>query len=35
MEALEFIKKYHKEYLIDDKIDNSVYDEEGNNYKYY
>ena len=27
MEALEFIKKYHKKYLDKSKIDNNIYDE--------
>lgn len=33
MEALNFIKKYHKEYK--GEIDNSIYDEDGHNYYYY
>lgn len=35
MKAINFIKKYHKEYLNKDKIYNDVYDEEEHNYKYY
>ena len=35
MEALNFIKTYHKEYLDKSKIDNNVYDNENHNYKYY
>lgn len=35
MEALNFIKKTHKECLDKSKIDNSVYDEDGHNYEYY
>lgn len=35
MEALIFIKKCHKKYLYDNKIDNNIFDEEGHNYEYY
>lgn len=33
MYALNYIKKYHKQYL--GRIYNEIYDEQGNNYKYY
>lgn len=35
MDALIFIKIYHKKYLVKSKIDNSIYDNENHNYKYY
>ena len=35
MDALNFIKTIHKEYLNNSKIDNNIYDEENHNYKYY
>ena len=35
MDALNFIKKFHKKYLDENKIDNNVFDEKGYNYEYY
>lgn len=35
MDAINFIKEYHKEYLLKNDIDANVVDEEGHNYYYY
>ena len=35
MEALDYIKKTHKEYIDKSKIDNNILDEQSYNYTYY
>lgn len=35
MEALKFITRFNKEYLIKSKINNNIYNKQNNNYKYY
>lgn len=35
MDALEYIKQYHKEYPYKEKINEFIYDEKKHNYNYY